>query len=186
MRKTRVAILLLSVFFSVTCLSQVVSADDVSASLNGPGTSLADPDFVDLAAQDPAEYIGVPYSFITSLPDGGQAYNFNAAGASYQVLVPPPNFKPLKATDEQLIKYGFGARPTDPTQLAQWTADMKNYKKTITPKKMFLGKSKIDTTLTGTADVIGHTPTSIWAGYLAIPAPSGNYGISVYQLTIKE
>ena len=167
MRKTKIAILLLAVFFSATCVSQAARAEDV--------TPQADPDTVDLAAQDPADFTGVDASSVTALPDGGSAYNFTVDGTDIQILTPPSNFKPLKATDEQLIRYGFGPRPTDPAQLAQWTADMKAYKKTVKPKIFKKKKAQTSAAPVVTSTVYDHTTSFNWAGAVAKPARAGTY-----------
>jgi hypothetical protein len=47
----------------------------------------------------------------------GRAYYFGDSG---YVPVPPPGFKPLEATDQELNTYGFEARPADPALMAHW------------------------------------------------------------------
>lgn len=50
-------------------------------------------------------------------------------------MVPPDGFEPLKASEEQLEKYGFPPKPSDDSaDYAEWYEMMKNYKGTVTPE----------------------------------------------------
>lgn len=73
------------------------------------------------------------YSRIDKLPDGGNIYVYEIDGVEHWLPVPPDGFSPIKATDEQLEQYGFPARPTKKSDLADWTEMMSSYKKTATP-----------------------------------------------------
>jgi hypothetical protein len=48
-------------------------------------------------------------------------------------LIPAPGFSPLTASATQLQFYGFPARPTDPSDLAAWTAAMAAYRSDLPP-----------------------------------------------------
>jgi hypothetical protein len=54
----------------------------------------------------------------------GRAYYFGDMGYA---PVPPPGFKPLDATDQELNTYGFEARPADPALMAHWRSLYANY-----------------------------------------------------------
>jgi hypothetical protein len=43
-------------------------------------------------------------------------------------VLPPVDFDPLKATDEELDYYGLPARPTDPEQYKRWAENVGNKK----------------------------------------------------------
>ena len=53
----------------------------------------------------------------------------------------PSSFNPLTATDAELKQYGFPRRPTDPTELAQWTTLMEHAKIFITPQFKILNRT---------------------------------------------
>jgi hypothetical protein len=58
------------------------------------------------------------------LPDGGTAYEFIIDGIVNTFPVPPADFVPLKATDEELAEYALPPRPTDDIELASWESEM--------------------------------------------------------------
>ncbi|MFL0267959.1 G1 family glutamic endopeptidase [Candidatus Clostridium radicumherbarum] len=74
------------------------------------------------------------YSEIRKLPDGGEVYVYNINGVENDFPIPPKGFIPMNATDEQLLEYGFPARPKDKNELLQWEDMMKHYKNTPIPK----------------------------------------------------
>ncbi len=54
---------------------------------------------------------------------------------NYEVttVVPPENFDPMKATDEELRYYGLPQRPTDPELYKHWVESVGNNKKYVEP-----------------------------------------------------
>ena len=153
-----------------------VSSVDTS-SMDATGTYLTDVGQVDLATLDQTNWTAETPISVTALPDGGASYNYAMSdGTTCSVLVPPKNFKPLKATDAQLVEYGFDPRPTDPILLAQWTAEMKTWKGCANPKKLFQKKGKVTTpnqTVNATAGV--DADNNIWSGVIDTPESSGTF-----------
>jgi hypothetical protein len=70
---------------------------------------------------------------ISDFPGGGKIYSFNIDGYTVTSAVPPDNFNPVTATDEQLQKYGFEPRPKDSSKLNAWQERMSHYKSTPIP-----------------------------------------------------
>ena len=177
MKRTRIAITMLSLCVCASCFVPAVRADDMSSAAVFTDPSTTDTGTVDLAAQYPDEFTVITPSSITSLPDGGISYNYAMEdGTTCSTLVPPKNFKPLTATDDQLKQYGFPTRPTDPTQLTQWTADMKAWKGSVNTKKLF---KKKNTVLNSHQKLAGAQGTDFggyyWSGVVDYPATSGTY-----------
>ena len=73
-----------------------------------------------------------------------------------KLLVPPNNFNPKKAINEQLAEYGLPARPSDPALLKDWEKEIKNFKHAVKPSKAYVKKNTSNTTTTDKID--------IWAG----------------------
>ena len=53
----------------------------------------------------------VSYDYVTEFDDGGTDYVYIIAGVKNHYLVPPEDFDPLTATDEELDRYCFPDRP---------------------------------------------------------------------------
>lgn len=51
---------------------------------------------------------------ITNLPDGGKETHYNIDGYTLTAVTPPNGFNPKNATQDQLIKYGFYNRSSNP------------------------------------------------------------------------
>ena len=49
------------------------------------------------------------------------------------LAVPPPNFNPLTATDQELQQYGFPSRPSDAKELQEWENVMQYAKQYVKP-----------------------------------------------------
>jgi len=105
---------------------------------------------------DPTSYDVYSPSSITPLPGGGVSVNFIINGMTNSYLVPPNNFNPKKATNEQLEEYGLPTRPSDPNALKDWEKQIKNYKKAVKPSKAYVKKNASNT--------ITNTTNSIWSG----------------------
>jgi len=105
---------------------------------------------------DPTSYDVYLPSSITPLPGGGESINFIIKGITNSYLVPPNNFNPKKATNEQLDEYGFPTRPNDPNALKDWEKQIKNYKKVVKPSKAYVKKNASNT--------ITNTTNPIWSG----------------------
>lgn len=99
---------------------------------------------------------------VRDLPDGGKEYVYNIDGIENVFPVPPENFNPLTATDEQLKEYHFQDKPTEPEALSQWKDVMSHYKKTAEPKLIKTNrKSKLQSSVSAT---IFNAPN--WSGYV--------------------
>jgi len=99
------------------------------------------------------------------LPGGGESINFIIDGVVNSYLVPPNNFNPKKATNEQLAEYGLPTRPSDPALLKDWEKEMKNFKHAVKPLKAYVKKNTSNTTYStynwaGTIDYTGTKPDS--------------------------
>jgi YD repeat-containing protein len=108
----------------------------------------------------------------TNLPDGGTESDYAFSdGWTLSVPTPPAGFDPLTASASQLDEYDFPARPTDSTELSDWTAAMSNYQSgsdlapdpslsfaASTPASVAYRESKL--------------PYSNWAGYV-MGTPNG-------------
>ena len=53
----------------------------------------------------------VSYDYVTEFDDGGKDYVYIIDGVKNHYLVPPDDFDPLTATDEELDRYCFPDRP---------------------------------------------------------------------------
>ncbi len=53
----------------------------------------------------------IVYDDVEELPDGGKIYVYKVDGVTHQFPLPPEDFDPLSATDEQLKTYGIPPRP---------------------------------------------------------------------------
>lgn len=62
-----------------------------------------------------------------------------------QINEPPANFNPLKATSQELEKYGFPKKPTDVKALQEWENAMEHAKYYVKPEQ------KASTAVHGTA-----------------------------------
>jgi hypothetical protein len=58
---------------------------------------------------------------------------YTASDLDINVVAPPANFNPLKASDAELAEYNFPERPTDPQSLADWEDAMGDYKQFVKP-----------------------------------------------------
>ena len=126
----------------------------------------------------------VYYSAKQELSDGGTRYIFNINGVENTLHVPPDGFSPVTATAAQLSEYGFPARPTDVTKLAEWQTQWSSFKyrrpvaePTITvrpsPEKTNVASSSIETTDTGTSIIKpaiedGQITENNWSGYMDV------------------
>lgn len=61
----------------------------------------------------------------------GRVYSYGGPGDDIKMVMPPPGFDPLTATDGELAMYGFEARPSDPALLDHWKSLYVNYHVTV-------------------------------------------------------
>lgn len=84
----------------------------------------------------------VSYDYVTEFDDGGKDYVYIIAGVKNHYLVPPEDFDPLTATDEELDRYCFPDRPGAAMELSDginsdysdWFSLMENYSGTPDPE----------------------------------------------------
>jgi len=69
----------------------------------------------------------LPPNSIILGPIGGHTVSYPKA---------PKNFNPLTAANEELRKYGFPEKPTNPVDLQHWEAVMKKYKEIVYPTSL--------------------------------------------------
>ncbi len=122
--------------------------------------------------------------FVSPIFVNASATSANANGADQQSALsptyifartaPPANFDPIKATKDDLKKYGFPDRPTDPKDLARWTSVMSHAKYYFVPE---LIKGNIRRGLIGT-----NNPYT-WGGY---HVPGANNGGAAYYGSYAE
>ena len=67
------------------------------------------------------------------LADGGLKYEYEAAGATLQYVVPPTDFNPLTASVATLSAYGFPSPPANANGRADWTNAMSGYRSVPLP-----------------------------------------------------
>lgn len=115
-----------------------------------------------------ATEMSVTYDDITVFPDGGKDYKFYIEGVENHYLVPPEGFAPLTASDEDLARYGFPARPdeSDTESFNEWEQLMANYTGTPEPELTVTIEPYVEETEISLART---TPTTlnIWSGCLA-------------------
>jgi len=146
-----VSSLLILVLSTSTNLSCFASSDDstnnpaVDAVTNDDDITVTDATY-DPSAADPSQYDVYSPSSITPLPGGGESINFIINGVVNSYLVPPNNFNPKKATNEQLAEYGLPLRPSDPALLKDWEKEIKNFKHAVKPLRAYVKKNTVNTT----------------------------------------
>ena len=62
------------------------------------------------SAEEEQKSVKLDYDRVEELPDGGKIYVYVVDGVENSFPVPPEDFQPLTATDEQLETYGFPPR----------------------------------------------------------------------------
>ena len=71
---------------------------------------------------------------IEYLDDGGRIYVYYIDGIKNSFPVPPDGFDPLTASDDDLSTYGFPPKPSDQSELNEWTELMETYSGTPIPR----------------------------------------------------
>jgi hypothetical protein len=104
---------------------------------------------------------------ITTLADGGKLYTYEQNGQKIVLPQPPADFAPLKASDEELERYGFPPRPSakDADHLAHWQELMAGYRSTGAPVTC----NGAPPPRTGETEPVSHTVVgynNIWSGFM--------------------
>lgn len=112
-----------------------------------------------MLTQSEAIAAGVYTEHQAGASDGSVTYQYNFAdGMTAMSVTPPPGFRPLTATDTELMKYGFPVRPTSSAALASWTQAMAAWRATVTPR--------LSVQVSSTPHVVsGAYTTRHWGGY---------------------
>lgn len=108
--------------------------------------------------------------YIIVLDDGGKEYVYTIDGNKVHFMIPPDDFDPVNASDEELKRYCFPERPDDKEELKQWNERMRNYQKTSVPelklhKKQRTKKKALDYVY-GTYRVFPALTSVNWSGYI--------------------
>jgi Peptidase A4 family len=74
-----------------------------------------------------------PGAGVRELSDGGKIYSYEVGDQTVEYPVPPESFDARTATDEQLERYNFPPRPSDPAALAEWDKTFGNDAKPVPP-----------------------------------------------------
>ncbi|MHB8191278.1 MAG: G1 family glutamic endopeptidase [Ferrimicrobium sp.] len=99
-----------------------------------------------------------------ALPKGGTQYRYNfRSGSSLTSVTPPAGFSPLTATSTQLNEYGFPARPSTASGLAEWYQAMTDWRSAVAPKLLF-STSPIAPFPSG-GPALNSTANGNWSGY---------------------
>lgn len=59
-------------------------------------------------------------------------YTYRLAGDIFTQVAPPPGWKPVGASDQELLTYGFPKRPTDPTARSRWNQAFSSWRYNVT------------------------------------------------------
>ncbi len=77
---------------------------------------------------------GIIDRYETHYEDGGKDVVFIIDGIENHCLVPPEGFDPLSASDEELERYCFPARPEDTSEVREWISKLAHYRSTPEPE----------------------------------------------------
>lgn len=116
------------------------------------------------------------YDRVVDLPDGGKDYVYIIEGIENHYLVPPEDFNPLTATDAQLERYCFPARPEivngisdqnedQSTEYSEWVKLMENYSGTPDPDLSIRITPITDENNEATTRATSSRTSKIWSGY---------------------
>lgn len=94
-------------FLSVIMASAIVIS---LSTFNASASSSNDIDCVATAERE-GSFESIVYDDVEDLPDGGKIYVYKVDGVTHQFPLPPEDFDPISATDEQLKTYGIPPRP---------------------------------------------------------------------------
>jgi hypothetical protein len=74
---------------------------------------------------------------VTTLPDGSMQSTYTLPNGGVEtIMTPPPGFDALDASNRQLAELDFPLRPTDATDLQDWTEAMASFKSDSAPGAM--------------------------------------------------
>jgi hypothetical protein len=109
---------------------------------------------------------------VNALPVNADSNQGNSTVSVPELPSPPAGFNPLTATALQLKEYGFPARPSDSTSLAEWTRVM-SYAKYYVKPVLTQSTTKISSAFV--SEIYQGTGYSqIWSGYMIQSANNNN------------
>lgn len=115
--------------------------------------------------------VPIPVSSVMKYEDGGLDYQFKTDEGIVHMPVPPAGWSPLTASDADLARYGYPARPAGEDDLSAWNQDWATYKSTPTPSLCVVPASD-------PGSVFNSTDYSRnWGGYIS-EAASGNHYVA--------
>lgn len=127
------------------------------------------------------------YDSVEQYPDGGKNYTYYINGIENHYYVPPADFDPITASDEELSRYCFPARPDviDEEAYLQWTDLMSNYSGTPEPE-IYVELKPVEEPEN---DIVGRTserPSRIWSGYESNLGNSRTTGYTQVQMDYDQ
>ncbi|MCL2323644.1 MAG: hypothetical protein FWC47_16235 [Oscillospiraceae bacterium] len=158
----------LVLLLNVVCFATTITNPAIDPVATSDSITVVDATF-DPTVIDPTSFDTYYPSSITPLPGGGESVNFIINGVTNSYPIPPNNFNPKKATNEQLAEYGLPLRPSDPNLQKDWENQLKNFKKAVKPSKAYVKKNSTASpysTQTGSnwAGIVNCTNTSYLSG----------------------
>lgn len=124
---------------------------------------------VDVSGND--SFKSISCNGVKEFPDGGKIYTYIINGVVNQFPVPPDGFDPVKATDEELERYGFPPRPKarSGNEYSSWLELVGDYTGTPLPDISIREKPITDIAITSSTKNSTASVTSIyssnWSGY---------------------
>lgn len=122
------------------------------------------------ALTDPAGYActDLAPSAIVSYPDGGADYQFTTPdGKTVHMPKAPRGFRPERASDALLHRYGFPPRPAASRDHRAWDAAMTAYRSTPTPTLCWNSARPPSLSIGSGTNSLATTGLPNWAGYVA-------------------
>lgn len=117
---------------------------------------------------NPGETVNAPVTAV-KIAYGGTVYLYgNTATGVAENIVPPTSFNPVTAADDELATFNYPPRPTDPAQMARWTADALDYKGQGVPEicsSPSIASNQSASTGKATVTPFIHAGNSIYGGY---------------------
>ncbi|HOQ02141.1 MAG TPA: hypothetical protein PK604_15250 [Acetivibrio clariflavus] len=146
---------------------------------------------VDVSGND--SFKSISCNGVKEFPDGGKIYTYIINGVVNQFPVPPDGFDPVKATDEELERYGFPPRPKarSGNEYSSWLELVGDYTGTPLPDISIREKPITDIAITSSTKNSTASVTSIyssnWSGYDSNYYVSGDGGYesgTIYSKTV--
>ena len=90
--------------------------------------------------------------------------------------LPPKGFEPLKASNSELVKYGYPARPDEgkhPKHLEKWSSFLARPIQVIAPEFAIIRSGRQPANSTTQGDASANATSSNWSGAVVVSPPSG-------------